>query len=242
MLLREAHSAPTPPAVPVRRGVPTPGRLSRWVALFGVVPDAMVLTWWWLAGVVAGVGALGIVPATAAASTIALRRARGDEGDGWREFWSEWRRALVPANLAVLPLTALAVMAGVNLDAALAGGNAWLAPLAGLVLIVLLAALLWFGPLYAYYQLPRRRHWAAALRLVLFKPVPTLLMVLIAGAVTVGTVKLPVLLVLIAPGALITALTLLAKGAFDHNEAALAQGPDTRGDTLGLPHEPLRIH
>ena len=202
----------------------------------------MGLTWWWLAGVAAGLGVLGLAPATAAASTVALRRARGDAGDGWRAFWTEWRRALLPANLAVLPLVGLALMAAVNLDAALAGGIAWLAVLAGLVLLVLVAGLLWVGPLYAYYQLPRLRYWAAALRLVAFKPASTLLMVLIAGAVVLGTVKLPVLLVLIAPGALITALTLLAKGAFDHNEAALAQGPDTRGDNLGLPHEPLRIH
>ena len=202
----------------------------------------MWLTVLWLLGSLAGAGVLGVVPATTAASTIALARARGDEGDSWRRFWREWRQGLVRANVAALPLVALGVMAGVNLAVGLRGGAlAWTAPLSGVALLVVVAAGLWLGPLYAYYDLSPLRYGPAAVRLALFKPAPTAVMVLVAAAGAFGALKIPVLLALVVPGAWITALTTIGKSAFDHNEAALAQGTETRGEHLGLPREPLRI-
>lgn len=228
--------------MPAHRGAFDGGRISRLVRLFGVVPDAMGLTWLWLLGVLAGAGLLGAGPATAAASALALARLRGEDGHPWRRFWTEWRAAFVPANVAALPLVVVALVAALNLDAALAGAvGAWSLPVAGVALLVTAGAALWLAPMRAYYDLPALRQPLAALRLVVLKPAPTAVMVGVTAAVAVATAKLPVLLVLVAPGAWIAALTGVAVGAFDHNEAALAQGTETRGEPLGLPQEPLRI-
>ena len=136
------------------------------------------------------------------------------------------------ANVAALPLVALGVMAGVNLAVGLRGGAlAWTAPLSGVALLVVVAAGLWLGPLYAYYDLSPLRYGPAAVRLALFKPAPTAVMVRRPlPAPPPGPSRSPVLLALVVPGAWITALTTIGNsgGAFHHNEAALAQGTETR--------------
>jgi uncharacterized membrane protein YesL len=132
-------------------------------------------------------------------------------------------------------------MAWVNLSVVAGGSLAWLLPLAWLMVGVLAVACAWLAPLRAHYDLSPLRSALTALRMVLARPLPSVLLLLTTAAVVYVTSCWVILAPLVSVGGAVIIATYVATRTFDDNEAKLAQ-PFRRDDPgLGLPSEPLRM-
>lgn len=191
-----------------------------------------------LLGFLAGGGLFGLFPALVAAATVSRDDARDVSHPVWARFWSMWRAQFVSANAAGLPLGILATVAAVNLLYA-APQSIGLGIVSAVGAVLVLASLSWFGPLYAHYQLPRWRYPLVALRLVVQRPLPTMLMLLVAMAIAyLGSLSTAVW-VFVGVGAWLHACTYLAVRTFDENEERLTDGPDAVSVAQILPSAPL---
>lgn len=229
MQLRKAPSVPS---------APWPERMH---AATSRVWLALQLQFFWLLGALAGAVVLGWAPATVAASTVARDHERGVQHPGWRRFWDTWRVEFGGANLAGAPLTALAPIVTINVL-----GSGTLHPAvvtaAWVGAVLLTASLCWFGPLYAHYDLPRRRHLLTTLRLIVNRPLPTLLMLLATTALVWLTSWSAAVGVFVAAGAWVVACTHVALGTFAENEERLTDGPPETSIASILPSRPLEMH
>jgi uncharacterized membrane protein YesL len=225
------------PAAPAH----APGMVSAAVSALEWVPLAIVLNALVLLGTLAGLVVLGLGPSLVAASTVARAHVRGDLPPVWSTFWRTWRAELVPGTVAFLPLLTLLIMAWVNLSVVAGGSLAWLLPLAWLMVGVLAVACAWLASLRAHYDLSPLRSALTALRMVLARPLPSVLLLLATAAVVYVTSCWVILAPLVSVGGAVIITTYVATRTFDDNEAKLAQ-PSRRDDPgLGLPSEPLRM-
>lgn len=210
-------------------------------AASGAVWLALQLQFLWLIGAAAGGVLLGWAPATVAASTLARDHERGEQHPAWRRFWTTWRAEFAGANLAAAPLTLLAPVVAVNL---LGSGDLHpaVASASWVGAALLAGSLCWFGPLYAHYDLPRSRHALTTLQLVVGRPLPTLLMLLVTTALVGLTSWSTAVGVFVAVGAWIAACTHVALGTFAENEERLTDGPPETSIASILPTRPLEMH
>lgn len=217
------------------------GLASSAVSALEWVPLAIALNCLILLGSAAGLVVVGVGPSLVAASTVARAHVRGDLPRVWSTFWRTWRAELGPSTVAYLPLSALLLMAWVNLSVLSAGPHAWLLPIAWLMVAFLAVACVWLAPLRAYYDLPPLRSALLALRLVVARPLPSVLHVLFVAAVVFATSRWIILVLLVSVGAAAIVTTYVAVRTFDDNEMKLAEPPRRDDAGLGLPSEPLRM-
>lgn len=254
MTLREAHSpsamTPSRPAqsnqVSSSQDAPSPtpadGWVTRGVDALGWVVVAIQLNVLWLLGATAGLVILGAAPASVAAATVARRQLRGELPTVWSTFWATWRSSFVSANLAHLPNVAVLGIATANWWWFTHTTLAWLAWSVGLVVIALLAlATLWVAPLMAHYDLPVWRYSITSLRLVLLRPLPSVVLLLVAAAIAYVSWRWTILIALVSVGALLYAATWLGVRTFDDNEDRLSSPHHYEPITPVLPTQPLRM-
>lgn len=205
--------------------------------------------WWWLL-TAAGLGILGAGPATAAAATAVRRRSDGDLVR-FRDVVGTYRREFLGANLALTPALLVLALLGCNLLYFSAGPASYATPqLVTLIALVIFGtACCYLGPLYAYYELPRRRYITTAIRITLARPLWSVLMALVTTAIIVAGSRIMLLVPLLAVGLWVHTCSWLGIRFFAENEnrrAAAAQdatsGRPDRSEPFALPTEPLRMH
>lgn len=223
--------------------MPTPHRAARVTAVvdaLSIVVWAMQLNVLWLVGVVAGGVVFGVGPASAAAAALVRAHLRGDLPALWPTFWREWAAGFVRANLAYVPNSVLLAIATLNLSWFAGSGPMAMTAVCVVVVVVLALTFAWLPGLLAHYDLSPWRYSLTSLRLVLLRPLPTVLMALTASAIGFASWRWLILVPLVSVGALLYATTYLALRTFDQNEDALASPP--RSPASDLPVEPLRMH
>jgi uncharacterized membrane protein YesL len=227
-----------------------------WVARAGEITDTVLWVlklngYWWLFTLL-GLGLFGIGPATATGAILVRRRNRG-ESTGLRATWQIYRTEFVSANLVLTPAWLLAGLLASNLGWFAAGTAAapWWITLAALAFVV--TVLCFLAPLYACYDLPRRRYLLTAIKIALARPLWGVLMSLITVALVFASSKIVILAPVLAVGVWLHTTSWLGLRFFAENEDRLAArkaaeaaagSPDpTRTDpTFTLPTEPLRMN
>lgn len=199
----------------------------------------------WIVFTLAGGVVLGIGPATVAACVLSRRRMRG-ESVHLRDFAATWRREMFRGGLVVLPVpVAIALLATNYAYFSALGPGATVPRLATLgALLLAVGAGSYVGPMYAHYDLPRRRYLVKAMRFALARPASTLLLLFVGAAVGSASAAVPVLLLTVSIGAWLQTSTWLCVRFFTENEDRLADAarPDpTRTPVRALPTEPLRM-
>lgn len=217
-----------------------PGAAPGWYAAAEIVTLTLTLQALWLLGVLAGGVVLGVAPASVAAASVARAHVLEQGAGAWRLFWTTWRAEFASSTLAALPLVALAAMAAVNALAFAPGGG----PLSAVMVLpaaVVAGAVIWFPPLYAHYTMRRGRYWLMALRLVVQRPLPTVVLIVGHVALAYAASRLPALAVFVAVGAALYLATFVALATFRDNEDRLGDGVQPE-PAFPLPAEPLRMH
>ena len=215
-------------------------RITAMVDAMSIVVWAMQVNVLWLVGVAAGGIVLGVGPSSSAVATLVRAHLRGDLPALWPTFWRAWSAGFVRANLAYAPNAALAATAVVNLSWFAGSGPMIVTAVCVIVVVVLALTFAWLPGILAYYDLPAWRASLTSLRLVVLRPLPTVLMALSALAVGFVSWRWVILVPLVSVGALLYTTTYLAVRTFDQNEDALAAGP--QAPVHDLPVEPLRMH
>lgn len=235
---RAYNTAPRGPS-----SAPSLSHVTRVVDALGVVVVAMQLNVLWLLGTLAGLVILGAAPSAVAMATVVRRQMRGELPSLWPTFWSTWRQSFVTANLAHLPNVVLVVVAAANVAYFSRTTLAWLAWSAGLVVLgVMVLATLWIAPLVAHYHLLPWRYSIAAVRFVLLRPMPSVVLLLVGSAIVYASWRWAVLVPVVSVGALSYTATWLGVRTFDDNEARLADPRSYGAPTNPLPTQPLRMH
>jgi uncharacterized membrane protein YesL len=178
----------------------------------------------WFAGTVLGGVVLGAGPSTAAAYTLARRRMRGEGIRFVRDFCAEYRGQWRTANLVFAPVLLVVASLAFSWSYAVESHAAW--PFIALLVVataVVVGAVGVLAPMYAHYDLPRRRYVVTALRFSLAMPWATVLLVALAAAVALVTAIVPALFWFVSVGAWIHLDTALCLALFAANDSRLEQ-------------------
>lgn len=198
--------------------------------------------WWWLLTLL-GLGLFGAGPATAAAA-IAVRRHGQGEAVRFTDLVRTYRTEFVGANLIFTPPFIMLALLTANL--------LWFAERPGLLvlqvitvaaMVIIGVAYCLLGPLYAFYDLPRRRYFTRAIRITLAWPHRSVMMIVVTAAIAFAGSKIIMLIPVVAVGLWLHTCTWLGLRFFAENERRLAAGVERRHKAqteFPLPSEPLR--
>lgn len=188
------------------------------VATVGAL-NALILVFTLAGGVI-----LGIAPALVASAHCVRERRLGRLGGLAKEFASVWRRELIRANIAILPLLGALVALGWSyLVFSVAGPDATPQRIMTLIALAFLAAsAAWAVSICAAYDTPAARVGIVATRLVLANPFASLLQLVVIIALGHASSWFTGLPVFLAFGAWSYASTALALHAFAVNEGRRA--------------------
>ena len=193
-------------------------------AACGAVTWMAALNLAWFVGTLLGGVVLGAGPATAAAHTLARRRMRGDGIRFVHDFWREYRTQWGTANLVFAPVVVVVGSLVFSWAYAIDSHAPWpfIAVLVAVSVLVIGAGGV-LGPMYAHYDLPRRRYLTTALRFALAMPWAIVLLVALAAAVVLVTAIVPALFWFVSVGAWIYLDTALCLTLFAANDARVQQ-------------------
>ncbi|MGW7681067.1 YesL family protein [Kribbella sp. NPDC054772] len=175
----------------------------------------------WVLFTLLGGVALGIGPATLAAYSLARRRSFGESFHALPPFRTAFRREFRRGTLVVLPVAVVAVVLVGNYlyFAALGAALPRLASLGALVVLGLIAG--YAFPMAVHYDLGVRALLPKASLVALARPASSLVLLFVALSIAYGSVKFPVLGIVLAGGAWIQLDTWLCQRFFAENEARL---------------------
>ncbi|GAB3794375.1 hypothetical protein GCM10028798_00870 [Humibacter antri] len=204
------------------RGAPGLAQLA--YAACGAVTWMAALNLAWFIGTMLGGVVLGAGPATAAAYTLTRRRMRGDGIRFVRDFWGVYRAQWRTANLVLAPVVVVVASLAFSWTYAVDSHAPWpfVAVLVAVTVPVITAGGV-LGPMYAHYDLPRRRYLLTALRFAIAMPWAIVLFVGLAALVALVTAIVPALFWFVSVGAWIYFDTALCLTLFVANDARLEQ-------------------
>lgn len=196
--------------------------------------------WWWLLTLL-GFGVLGAGPATAAGAIAVRRHSRGEQVR-FVEVLRCYRTEFVGANLVLTPPLIMIAMLFGNLAWATAAEHRLLQLGTVVALVALGVAWCLLGPLYAFYDLPRRRYLPQAIKITVARPQWSALLILVTATVVFACSQVIALIPIAAVGVWLHTCSWLGLRFFAENEHRRAEGESTDEPVLPLPSEPLRTH
>lgn len=188
----------------------------------------------WIVFAAAGLGALGVGPATAAAQILVRRRVRGEAAPLIRTFAREYACNFVRGNLLVFPVMLACAALALNWNYFSRTGDLLsqlIAAAAFLAAIFLVAVVCHLFPMYARYVLPLPRYLLMSSRFALRHLAGTAILLFVTAAVFFASQALPGLIPFFSIGAWLYVTGWLCDRFFTANDESMAAMADDASTT-----------
>ncbi|PAD16224.1 YesL family protein [Shouchella clausii] len=160
--------------------------------------NMMKLNGLWLLGIVAGLGLLGVMPATTAVAAVTRKWAHGNQDvPMWNLFWKTYKQSFATSNQvgALFAVLALILLANLRISVIVPGTVMMVAHYFILFILFALLASAWlFFFIYVHYELPTKVYLFQSVAMVFSKPISMLMLAAGIGAAVWMMAHMPGLL------------------------------------------------